>query len=143
MYSQNIINRFTNPQNAGLIRNADGSGSAGNSDAGDVIRLYIKVENEKITEAKFKAFGCVVAIAAADVVTDLILNKTIDTIKNITSIDIARELGEVDSNKQSCLSTAVEALHQTIEDYYEKQEKLKEKENGTKNTKKAKTKATK
>ena len=140
MYSPNIINRFTNPKNAGYLKNADGVGMAGNPNSnGDIVKMFLKVENEKIIEAKFKALGCVVAIACADVVIDLILNKTIDNASKISTRDIVAELGEMDENKRSCQLVAIEALHQTIEDYKEKQERerLKQENGGVMPKKKA------
>ena len=144
MYSQTVIDRFTNPINSGYIKNADASGTAGNADASDVIRIMLKVENNKITEAKFKAFGCVVAIASADVLLDLILNNSLDTASKISSGDIIEVLGEIDDNKLGCVSVAIEALHQTLEDYKERQEREKEiAENGGKPVKKTKRKSKK
>lgn len=144
MYSQNIIDRFTNPKNSGHITNADASGTAGNPDASDVIKFLLKVENEKIIDAKFRAFGCVVAIASADVVVDLIINKTIENAGKITSREILNVLGDIDENKIGCVSVAIEALHQTLEDYRERKEQEKEEaENGKVSSKKKKRKTKK
>ncbi len=144
MYSQIVIDRFTNPKNAGHLKYADASGSAGNPDASDVIKYLIRVENNKIVEAKFKAFGCVVAIASADVVVDLIVNRTLENASKITSSEVLDVLGEIDDNKIGCVSVAIEALHQTLEDYKEKLEEEKEREeNGGATKAKKKTKKTK
>ncbi len=141
MYSPNIINRFTNPKNAGYIKNADGTGMAGNPDSNsDVVKMFLKVENDKIIDAKFKALGCVIAIASADVVIDLILNKTIDNAAKISARDIVNELGEIDDNKRSCQSVVIEALHQTLEDYKEKQQREKDEQNGITTKRKKKSK---
>ena len=90
MYNDKVLEVFANPKNVGEMENADGVGTIGNASCGDIMRIYIKVENEIITDAKFKTFGCAAAIATASTATDMIIGKTIDealAIKNASLLE--------------------------------------------------------
>lgn len=128
MYSENVIERFTNPKNTGMIKNADGVGTVGNPTCGDIMKIYLKIENEKITDAKFKTFGCAAAISSSDVAIDLIKNKTIDQALKVTNKDVLAQLGELPAQKIHCSILAQEAIQAAVEDYRKKQRKKAEKE---------------
>lgn len=117
MYSKELIKRFRNPKNYGEIKNADGVGKVGNPTCGDVMWLYIKVKNNKITKIKFKTFGCPAAIAVSDMVCDLAKRKTINEAKKITNKLIAEKLQGLPKIKYHCSLLGEQALHKAIEDY--------------------------
>ena len=123
MYSNKVIEIFQNVKNVGIIKGANGTGIAGNACCGDIIKIFIKVENEKIVDAKFKTFGCVPSIVASEIATDLLKNKTVDEAKEITKQTILDEIGILPPEKIDCVSLAVKAVSETISDYYKKQEK--------------------
>lgn len=128
MYSKKVLEIFQNPKNAGGVKNADGIGKAVNSACGDIMKIYIKVdENEVIDEAKFKTFGCCAAIASSEVACNLLKGKTIDEAKEIAGKEILDELGELPSQKIHCGMLVEEAIKSTIEDYYDKKEKKESK----------------
>src|SRR5512136_1524316 len=111
-YSSKVMEHFAQPHNVGEIENADGVGTVGNPVCGDVMRLYIKVENNIITDAKFKTFGCGAAIATSSMVTDLVKGKS-----------VAEALGGLPKVKMHCSVLAEEALKSALDDYYKKQGK--------------------
>jgi nitrogen fixation protein NifU and related proteins len=119
-YSDKVMKHFTNPQNVGKIENASGVGNVGNPTCGDMMRLYIKVENNVITDAKFKTFGCGAAIASSSVLTELIKGKTLDEVSKITNKMVLEELGDLPKIKRHCSVLAEEALASAIEDYKKK-----------------------
>jgi nitrogen fixation NifU-like protein len=119
-YSEEVMKHFHNPQNAGKIENPDGTGVVGNRQCGDVMHLYIKVENNKIIDAKFETLGCCAAIAFSDLLCDLAKNKTIEEALKITKDDLVKKLGGVPPAKLHCSLLAVDALHKAIEDYKKK-----------------------
>lgn len=124
MYSNKVIEMFQNIKNSGIIKGASGVGIAGNPCCGDIIKIFIKVEDEQIVDAKFKTFGCAPAIVASEIAVNLLKNKTIDEAKEITKQDILDEIGILPPEKIDCVSLAVKAISETISDYYKKQEKL-------------------
>ena len=123
MYTQKVIDRFTNPKNVGLIKGADGVGIVGNATCGDIMKVYIKVEDNKIIDAKFKTFGCAAAISSTDVAMDLIKNKTIEQALKVTNNDVINELGELPTQKIHCSILAQEAIGAAVADYKKKQAK--------------------
>ena len=120
-YSEKVMKHFTNPQNVGKIEDASGVGNVGNPTCGDMMRLYIKVENNIITDAKFKTFGCGAAIASSSVLTELIKGKTLDEVSKITNKMVLDELGDLPQIKRHCSVLAEEALAAAISDYKSKQ----------------------
>ena len=128
MYSEKVLDRFTNPRNSGQIKCADGVGEVGNPSCGDIMKVYLKVEDETIVDAKFKTFGCAAAISSSDVAMDLIKGKTIDEALNITNKDVLNELGELPPVKVHCSVLAQEAIQSAVEDYRKKQIKKAQKE---------------
>ena len=119
-YSSKVMEHFAHPHNVGEIENADGVGTVGNPVCGDVMRLYIKVEKDTITDAKFKTFGCGAAIATSSMVTDLVRGKTIDEALKISNAAVAEALGGLPKVKMHCSVLAEEALKSALNDYYQK-----------------------
>ena len=122
-YSEKVIEHFKNPRNVGEIPDADGIGNVGNPMCGDIMRLYIKVEDNKIVDAKFKTFGCGAAIATSSMVTELVKGKTIEEALKISNRAVAEALGGLPKIKMHCSMLAEEALKSAIEDYLKKNKK--------------------
>ena len=121
-YSEKVMDHFANPHNVGEIENADGIGKVGNAVCGDIMNLYLRVENNVITDAKFKTFGCGAAIATSSMVTELVKGKTIDEALAITNRAVAEALGGLPPIKMHCSVLAEEALQSAIDDYLKKQQ---------------------
>ena len=117
------MDHFTNPRNVGTIENPDGYGKVGNPVCGDLMEMYIKVENEVIKGIKFKTFGCGSAIATSSMVTELAIGKTVDEALKITRNDVANELDGLPPQKMHCSNLAADALHAAIKDYKDKKKK--------------------
>ena len=120
-YSEKVLEHFRNPRNVGELENPDGVGIEGNPVCGDLMEIHIKVENDRITDIKFKTFGCGSAIATSSMVTELAKGKTLDEALRITRQDVADELDGLPKQKMHCSNLAADALHQAIEDYRKKQ----------------------
>jgi len=116
-YSEKVMDHFANPRNVGVIENADGVGKVGNSVCGDIMNLYLRVENDIITEAKFKTFGCGAAIATSSMVTELVKGKTVTEALKISNRAVAEALGGLPPIKMHCSVLAEEALQAAIDDY--------------------------
>lgn len=130
MYSEKVMKLFEHPKNTGEIRGASGIGTVGNATCGDIMKIYLKVdENEVITDAKFKTFGCAAAIVSSDVAIDLIKGKTVDEALKVTNQDVLNVLGEMPSNKIHCSVLAQEAIEEAVKDYRKRQLKLQAKLN--------------
>jgi nitrogen fixation NifU-like protein len=123
VYSKKVMDHFTNPRNVGVIDNPDGYGKVGNPVCGDLMEMYIKVENDVIIDIKFKTFGCGSAIATSSMVTELAIDKTIEEALKITRNDVANELDGLPPQKMHCSNLAADALHAAIEDYKKKKNK--------------------
>lgn len=117
------MDHFTNPRNVGEIPDADGIGNVGNPVCGDVMRMYIKVKNGIIIDAKFKTFGCGAAVATSSMVTEMVKGKTIDEVLQITNKAVAEALGGLPPIKMHCSVLAEQALRSALKDYYQKQGK--------------------
>jgi nitrogen fixation NifU-like protein len=120
MYSEKVMEMFRNPKNMGEIENPDGVGRVGNPKCGDMMELYIKVENDIITDVKFKTFGCAAAIATSSMITEMAVGKTLDEALNISRQDVADELEGLPPVKMHCSNLAADALKAAIEDYRKK-----------------------
>lgn len=114
------MKRFTNPKNAGCLKNSDGVGEVGNIRCGDILRIYIKVKDNKIVDIKFKTYGCVAAIASSDILCDIAKGKTLEEAEKITNKDIVSQLGDLPSVKVHCSVMGASALKKAIEDYRRK-----------------------
>jgi nitrogen fixation protein NifU and related proteins len=122
-YGEKVMEHFRNPRNVGEIPDADGIGNVGNPVCGDIMRLYIKVENGIITDAKFKTFGCGAAIATSSMVTELVKGKTIEEALKVSNSAVAEALGGLPKIKMHCSVLAEEALKSAIDDYLKKKDK--------------------
>ena len=118
MYSEKVMDHFMNPRNVGEIEDASGVGEVGNAKCGDIMKIYIKVdENDVITDVKFKTFGCGAAIATSSRATEMVMGKTVDEALKITNEMVTESLGGLPPLKLHCSVLAEEALHAAIEDY--------------------------
>lgn len=120
MYSDKVMDHFTNPRNVGEIANADGVGEVGNARCGDIMKLWIKVDDDIITDVKFKTFGCGAAIATSSIITEMAIGKTVADAAQITNQQVAEELHGLPAVKMHCSNLAAEALGAAIEDYRKK-----------------------
>ena len=120
MYNDKVMEHFMNPHNVGELENADGVGTYGSPVCGDMMQISIKVEDDKITDAKFKTFGCGSAIASSSVATDMIIGMTIDEALELTNTQIINELGGLPAVKVHCSVLADHAIKSAIYDYAQK-----------------------
>ena len=123
MYTEQVMDHFMNPRNVGEIENPSGVGEVGNPTCGDIMKIFIKVENDVIVDVKFKTFGCGEAIATSSRATEMVKGKTIDEALKITNKQVADSLGGLPAVKMHCSVLAEEALHAAIADYREKHPK--------------------
>jgi len=117
VYSDKVMDHFTNPRNVGEIPDADGIGKVGNPQCGDVMWLYIKVKDDIITDIKFKTFGCGAAIATSSMITEIARGKTLEEAKKISRGDVAEALDGLPPVKMHCSNLAADALIEAIKDY--------------------------
>ncbi len=120
MYNEIVMDHFMNPRNVGVIEDADGVGEVGNVKCGDIMKIYIKVENDVIVDIKFKTFGCGSAIASSSIATEIIKGKSIDEALAITNKDVIDALGGLPAVKIHCSVLAEQALKSAIYNYSEK-----------------------
>lgn len=120
MYSDKVMDHFTNPRNVGEIENADGIGQVGNPKCGDIMRIYLKIDNNIITDVKFKTFGCGAAIASSSMATELIKGKNVDEAWSLTNKAVVEALEGLPPVKIHCSVLAEEAIHKAINDYRQK-----------------------
>ncbi|NLT18067.1 MAG: NifU-like protein [Firmicutes bacterium ADurb.Bin080] len=120
MYNDKVIEIFKNPKNIGELKDANAIGTIGNASCGDIMQVYLKIENNIIVDAKFKTFGCAAAIAASSVATEMIIGKTIEEALSLKNADVVAELGGLPAQKIHCSVLAEEAIQAAIKDYKEK-----------------------
>lgn len=120
MYSEKVMEYFMNPKNIGEIENPDGVGEVGNPRCGDIMRITIKVEDDRITDVKFKTFGCVAAIATSSMITEMAKGKTIEEALQLTNESVAEALDGLPPVKMHCSNLAADALHAAIRDYQQR-----------------------
>ena len=120
MYTEQVMDHFMNPRNVGEIEDASGVGTVGNAKCGDIMKIFIKVKDNVITDVKFKTFGCGEAIANSSKATEMVKGKTIEEALQITNKQVADSLGGLPPVKIHCSLLAEEALHAAIQDYKEK-----------------------
>lgn len=119
-YSKKVMDLFLHPKNMGEIKNPDGEGLVGNPVCGDVMKVQIKVKNNRIKDIKFKTLGCAAAIASSSILTELAKNKTLRDASKITQSDVVKALGGLPEQKIHCSVLAQDALKKAIEDYKSK-----------------------
>jgi nitrogen fixation protein NifU and related proteins len=117
MYTDLVMDHFSNPRNVGEIEDADGVGQIGNPVCGDVMRISIKVDKDHIDDVKFKTFGCGAAVATSSMVTEMVKGKTLAEAADISNKAVAEALGGLPANKMHCSNLAADALHLAIEDF--------------------------
>ncbi len=120
MYSEKVMDHFSNPRNVGEIVNASGTGTVGNAKCGDIMKMDIMVDNGIITDVKFKTFGCGAAIATSSMATDMVKGKTLEEALNLTNKAVAEALDGLPPVKMHCSLLAEEAIHAAIKDYMDK-----------------------
>ncbi len=120
MYSEKVIEHFTNPRNVGEIENANGVGEVGNPVCGDTTKISLVVEDNIIKDIKFKTFGCGAAIASSSMLTEMAKGKTLEEAIKITNEDVAKMLDGLPPQKMHCSNLAADAMHAAIEDYKSK-----------------------
>ncbi len=121
MYSERVMDHFMNPRNVGDMENPDGVGVEGNPTCGDAMKIYIRVEDGRIVDAKFKTFGCGAAIAVSSMVTEMVKGKTLDEALAISKETVANELGGLPPQKMHCSNLGADALKKAIDDYRSRQ----------------------
>lgn len=121
MYNEKVMEAFKNPKNVGEVENYDGIGTVGNASCGDIMQITIKVENNVITDAKFKTFGCAAAVATSSTATDMIIGMTLEEALTVTNKKVVETLEGLPPQKIHCSVLAEEAIKLAIEDYKSKQ----------------------
>lgn len=120
LYSEKVMDHFTNPRNVGKIEDADGIGEVGNARCGDIMKIYLKIDNGIITDVKFNTFGCGSAIASSSMATELIKGKPLSEALTLTNKAVAEALDGLPAHKMHCSVLAEEAIRSAIKDYYDK-----------------------
>ena len=120
LYSEKVMDHFRNPRNVGVIENADGVGEVGNPVCGDIMKIYLKIQDDTIADVKFETFGCGSAIASSSMATELIKGKPISDALQLTNKAVTEALGGLPAHKLHCSVLAEEAIKAALQDYYEK-----------------------
>lgn len=120
MYNDKVMENFSNPQNVGIIENADGIGTVGNPTCGDIMKMYLKIENDVIIDVKFQTFGCAAAIASSSMATQMVKGKTIQEALKITNKQVVEALEGLPPQKIHCSVLAEDAIKLAIENYKSK-----------------------
>jgi nitrogen fixation NifU-like protein len=120
MYTDIVIEHFSNPRNVGVIENPDGYAKVGSPVCGDLMEIYLKIEGGVIADIKYRTFGCGAAIASSSMATDMVKGKPLSEAALLTDEQVAAELGGLPDVKMHCSNLAASALHAAIQDYYEK-----------------------
>ena len=120
LYSEKVMDHFRNPRNVGVIENADGVGEVGNAKCGDIMKMYLKIDDGIVTDVKFETFGCGSAIASSSMATELIKGKPLAEVSQLTNKAVAEALDGLPAYKMHCSVLAEEAIQSALEDYYSK-----------------------
>ena len=120
LYSEVVMDHFMHPRNVGIIENADGVGSVGNAKCGDIMKIYLKIENDLIADVKFETFGCGSAIASSSMATEMIMGKSIHEAMQLTNKAVAEALDGLPLHKMHCSVLAEEAIKNALKDYFDK-----------------------
>lgn len=120
LYTETVMDHFKNPRNVGSMENADGVGEVGNAKCGDIMKIYLKIKDDIITDVKFETFGCGSAIASSSIATEMIKGKSIADTLALTNKEVVEALGGLPTHKLHCSVLAEEAIKSAIKDYYDK-----------------------
>ncbi len=120
LYSEKVMDHFTHPRNVGTIENASGVGEVGNAKCGDIMKIYLQIENDIIVDVKFETFGCGSAIASSSMATEMIKGKSIHEAMELTNKAVAEALNGLPAHKLHCSVLAEEAIKNALKDYYDK-----------------------
>ena len=120
LYSEKVMDHFRNPRNVGMIENADGIGEVGNAKCGDIMKIYLKIENDTIVDVKFETFGCGSAIASSSMATELIKGKPVPEALALTNKAVVEALDGLPAHKLHCSVLAEESIKAALKDYYDK-----------------------
>ena len=120
LYSEKVMDHFTNPRNVGTMENADGVGEVGNAKCGDIMKIFLKIDDEVITDVKFSTFGCGSAIASSSMATEMIKGKPVSEALELTNKAVVEALDGLPAHKQHCSVLAEEAVKAAVKDYYDK-----------------------
>ena len=120
LYSEKVMDHFMNPRNVGTIENADGIGEVGNAKCGDIMKIFLKIENDIIVDVKFQTFGCGSAIASSSMATEMIIGKSIHEALELTNAAVCEALDGLPAHKVHCSVLAEEAIKNALKDYFDK-----------------------
>ena len=120
LYSEKVMDHFRNPRNVGVIEDADGVGEVGNAKCGDIMKIYLKIENGIVEDVKFETFGCASAVASSSMATELIKGQPVSEALKLTNQAVAEALDGLPAYKMHCSVLAEEAIKNALEDYYKK-----------------------
>jgi len=123
-YNEKVMDHFANPRNVGEIADASGVGTVGNARCGDIMRVYLKIENDVVLDAKFKTFGCGAAVATSSIATELVIGKSVHEALTVTNKAVLEALGGLPTTKVHCSCLAEEALHAALWDYAQKNNRI-------------------
>ena len=126
LYSEKVMDHFRNPRNVGVIENADGVGEVGNAKCGDIMKMYLKIQDDVVTDVKFETFGCGSAIASSSMATELIKGKPLSEVSQLTNKAVAEALDGLPAYKMHCSVLAEEAIQAALQDYYERHPEKKQ-----------------
>ena len=128
LYSEKVMEHFRHPRNVGVIEDADGVGEVGNAKCGDIMKMYLKIDDDTITDVKFETFGCGSAIASSSMATELIKGRPVSEAMQLTNKAVAEALDGLPAYKMHCSVLAEEAIQSALNDYYEKHPEKKQKD---------------
>lgn len=120
LYTETVMDHFTNPRNMGEIKDFDGVGEVGNAKCGDIMKIYLKIKDNVIEDVKFETFGCGSAIASSSMATEMIKGRTVDDALKVTNKDVVNALGGLPAHKLHCSVLAEEAIKSAVRDYYDR-----------------------
>lgn len=118
LYSEKVMDHFRNPRNVGVIENADGVGEVGNAKCGDIMKIYLKIDDDRISDVKFETFGCASAVASSSMATELIKGQPVADAMKLTNKAVAEALDGLPDYKMHCSVLAEEAIKNALDDYY-------------------------
>lgn len=120
LYNETVMDHFHNPRNVGVIEDADGVGEVGNPKCGDIMKIYLKIENDVITEIKFETFGCGSAIASSSIATEMVKGRTVEQALQLTNKEVVDALGGLPAYKLHCSVLAEQAIQAAVKDYFDR-----------------------